>query len=134
MSTAQEYDPQYTQPMLDRPDHDHVNTLDPSMNRLQGSYSPQYDDLQQPPQETGYYQQSFAMQHQQVASQASFDQSQVVQTGPTRAIGGISCSYEAMGHGIDPDEPMSDADPFGLSASMHHPTSYSSGEYQRYQR
>lgn len=26
---------------------------------------------------------------------------------------------------IDPNDPMLDADPFGLSASMHYPTSYS---------
>lgn len=31
----------------------------------------------------------------------------------------------AMGQAIDANDPMLDADPFGLSASMHYPTAYS---------
>ncbi|KAK4929183.1 hypothetical protein LTR49_004080 [Elasticomyces elasticus] len=35
-----------------------------------------------------------------------------------------------MGQGIDPNDPMLDADPFGLSASMHYPTAYSAVDHQ----
>ena len=36
-----------------------------------------------------------------------------------------SSAYASIPHMIDPNDPLLDADPFGLSASMHYPTSYS---------
>jgi hypothetical protein len=45
----------------------------------------------------------------------------------TNAIGG---PYGAESHGFDPYDPMLDADPFGLSASMHFPTPYTYDPHQ----
>lgn len=38
--------------------------------------------------------------------------------------------YGSASHGFDPYDPMLDADPFGLSASMHFPTPYTYGSQQ----
>jgi len=38
---------------------------------------------------------------------------------------GETSAYASIPHMIDPNDPMLDADPFGLSASMHYPTAYS---------
>ncbi|KAF2114414.1 hypothetical protein BDV96DRAFT_494673, partial [Lophiotrema nucula] len=40
----------------------------------------------------------------------------------SNGVGGV---FNGMNHLFDPYDPMLDADPFGLSASMHFPTSYS---------
>lgn len=37
-------------------------------------------------------------------------------------------------HGFDPYDPMMDADPFGLSASMHFPTLYTYDQHQHQHR
>lgn len=38
--------------------------------------------------------------------------------------------FGAGSHAFDPYDPMLDADPFGLSASMHFPTPYTYGSHQ----
>lgn len=44
---------------------------------------------------------------------------------PTES-GGANAVFNGMNHLFDPYDPMLDADPFGLSASMHFPTLYES--------
>jgi hypothetical protein len=38
---------------------------------------------------------------------------------------GVGAVFNTMNHLFDPYDPMLDADPFGLSASMHFPTQFS---------
>lgn len=45
--------------------------------------------------------------------------------GPTES-GQVGAVFNGMNHLFDPYDPMLDADPFGLSASMHFPTLYES--------
>lgn len=40
--------------------------------------------------------------------------------------GAVGAVFNGMNHLFDPYDPMLDADPFGLSASMHFPTMYES--------
>jgi hypothetical protein len=53
-------------------------------------------------------------------------------TAPSSAIprdqgpGHTNAVFNGMNHLFDPYDPMLDADPFGLSASMHFPTMYDS--------
>jgi len=48
-------------------------------------------------------------------------------TGLTTHEGGVvGAVFNGMNHLFDPYDPMLDADPFGLSASMHFPTLYES--------
>lgn len=48
-----------------------------------------------------------------------------VQPSPIQAPEGNSAFGASLNHGYDPYDPMLDADPFGLSASMHFPTQFS---------
>jgi hypothetical protein len=136
--------------MLDQPDPPEVGEADDtSPTQLHGSYPPQFDQQQQqqpqprqqqhaqaqPPQE--YYQQSFGaqipppqhvippQQHfgEQQQQQAAQQAMPVSQPQPSVQSGGGG--QFGMGAIIDPNDPMLDADPFGLSASMHYPTAYS---------
>ena len=135
MSTEHEYDTEQT--MLDQPDHERANTSNPRPDQLHGSYPPQFGDPQQRPQENGYYQQQMSMQpeqHQAMPAQGQYEQSSMMHTTQPQATGGMTGSFDAMGQVIDPNDPMLDADPFGLSASMHYPTSYSVMEQQASQR
>ena len=99
--------------MLDQPDHE--ETSDPPPDQLHGHYPPQYD--QQNPPISDYYQGSMTAPPQLQPHPANTD-------GPGGQFGN-------MGEMIDPNDPMLDADPFGLSASMHYPTSYSFEQPQR---
>ena len=110
MSTEQEYDTHPTRSMLDQPDPDDVS--DPSPDNLRGNYPPRFDA--QNPQHGDYY-------HPRV----NVSQSPQQQTRPTSHPQGSEGSLTTMAEMIDPNDPMLDADPFGLSASMHYPTSYS---------
>ena len=104
MSTEQEYDTQQSRSMLDQPDPD--DNSDPSPDQLHGAYPPQYEHQMNQPPTSDFYPPSLngppQMQQPQSAVDAAF---------------GIDM--------IDPNDAMLDADPFGLSASMHYPTSYS---------
>ena len=73
---------------------------------LQGTYPPQFDQAQGR-QLGAYYD---GVQHGQ--------QQSIMQ--PTSHPNAQDGHYD-----VDPSDPMLDADPFGLSASMHYPTSYS---------
>ncbi|KAK3706106.1 hypothetical protein LTR37_012933 [Vermiconidia calcicola] len=108
-----EYDTQQSRSMLDQPDHE--ETSDPPPDQLHGHYPPQYD--QQNPPISDYYQGSMTAPPQLQPHPANTD-------GPGGQFGN-------MGEMIDPNDPMLDADPFGLSASMHYPTSYSFEQPQR---
>lgn len=107
MSTDQEYDAQHSRSMLDETDLDEVDR-NPSPE-LQGTYPPQFDQAQSQQHGT-YYQPPPGVQHGQ--------QQPMVQ--PTSHPNAQDGDYD-----VDPSDPMLDADPFGLSASMHYPTSYS---------
>lgn len=91
--------------MLDQPDPD--DTSDPSPDRLHGTYPPQHYDQMHPPPTSDFYQPGLN----------GPPQMQPPGTVPDAGPYGIEM--------IDPNDAMLDADPFGLSASMHYPTSYS---------
>ena len=155
MRAEQEYDTQQ-QSMLDEPadaqDQDQDQVSNPSPTRLHGAYPPaQYDvdesqqqqnvqqdyyqhhynhTPQQPmqPQHPGPTQQrpQYAPTHQQPLMPASRPP-----TGHNGMSAGGGPSGFAGGQMIDPNDPMLDADPFGLSASMHYPTAYSALDQPR---
>lgn len=138
MSTEQEYDTQEPQSMLDHPEHDpDHNQVATSPQQLQGIYPPQFDQPEQQQQNGGsdYYQQSYGAQNgqQPMAPHPHYDQSQIMHTSQAQTASGVQGPF-AMGQVIDPNDPMLDADPFGLSASMHYPTSYSSMDQQPQRR
>lgn len=138
MSTEQEYDTANApHSMLDQNDMDQDHTsehdnLDAHHN-LHGNYPPQQYDQAHPPPGQGYcYQQSGQQSHmpppgqQQMTPQYEQQQQHLTQGQQQQGSeGGDSDAYASIPHVIDPNDPMLDADPFGLSASMHYPTSYS---------
>ena len=99
--------------MLEQADPDDIS--DPSPDRLHGNYPPQFNQHQQPPT-SDYYQAPMSEQPQMMSQQAM-----QASSNPPSTDG----QFSTMGEMIDPNDPMLDADPFGLSASMHYPTSYS---------
>lgn len=101
--------------MLDRPDPDDMS--DPSPDQLRGNYPPQIDHDQ--PQTSDYYQPPLSAPPQMTPTSQSQPPSHPPNSDST---GG---QLGSLGEMIDPNDPMLDADPFGLSASMHYPTSYS---------
>ncbi|KAK1808924.1 hypothetical protein LTR12_016706, partial [Friedmanniomyces endolithicus] len=135
VSTEQEYDTQEPQSMLDHSDpHDLERTSDTSPT-LQGTYPPQFEPPKHHAQQE-YYQQQYngpTMPQQMAPPQQPFGEPQKQQTmRPTsqpQARHSVTGPF-AMGQVIDPNDPMLDADPFGLSASMHYPTAYSSAEHR----
>ena len=88
--------------MLDHPDAD--DGFAPSPDRLHGNYPPQFEP---PNPSTGEY------YHPSMSASAPVSH-------PPHTDG----EFAAIGEMIDADDPMLDADPFGLSASMHYPTAY----------
>lgn len=129
MNTEQEYDTtNASHSMLDHPDTDPDHGSDPdnldAHHNLQGNYPPQQYDSAHPPSGQGFnYQQAGQSGHMPPPGQQQltphYEQQQ--QQGSE----GESSAYASIPHMIDPSDPMLDADPFGLSASMHYPTSYS---------
>ncbi|KAF2484222.1 hypothetical protein BDY17DRAFT_295230 [Neohortaea acidophila] len=113
----QEYDAQQSRSMLDPSDPEDLSN--PAQSRLQGRYPQSYD--QQAPQPGDYFPHGMSMppDQQQMTTQ---QQQQMQATGHGHPLDGQIPTMEEM---IDPNDPMLDADPFGLSASMHYPTSYS---------
>ena len=99
--------------MLDHQDPDDAS--EPSPDELRGSYPPQFDERQQPPT-TEYYQAPMSTR----SGHASHPPFQATSHPAT-----TNSPFGAIAEMIDPNDPMLDADPFGLSASMHYPTSYS---------
>ena len=68
--------------------------------------------------------------HQQSSGQRHYEQVSNVQSPNTESSGMHSEDRESDQLGsisqmIDPNDPILNADPFGLSASMHYPTNYS---------
>lgn len=97
--------------MLDQDDADGIS--DPSPDQLHGTYPPQVG--QQHPPSNDYYQAPPSVHpSQQHLPPTSHP--------PNAEPGG---QFGELGEIIDPNDPMLDADPFGLSASMHYPTAYS---------
>jgi hypothetical protein len=92
--------------MLDEPDPD--DNSDPSPDQLHGTYPPQFDQMN-PPTTSGYYQGAVNGAPQMPPPQSNLN-------GP----GG-----QFRNEMIDPNDPMLDADPFGLDTTMHYPTAYS---------
>lgn len=120
--------------MLDQsePDQDHSHDPDnlDARHGLEGTYPPQQYDQAHPSPGQGFgYQPSGQQNHmpppgqQQMTPQ--YDQQQEHAPQGQQGGGGESAAYASIPHMIDPNDPMLDADPFGLSASMHYPTSYS---------
>jgi hypothetical protein len=124
--------------MLDQHDADPDQGSDPDnldSHNLHGNYSSQqYDPAHPTPgQGFGYQQSAQSAQmpppgQQQMTPQYEQQQQQqqhLSQGHQQQSSENESGGYTAIPHMIDPNDPMLDADPFGLSASMHYPTSYS---------
>ena len=114
--------------MLDHSEHDAGHPSNSPPQQLQGSYPPQYDQQQNPSVTSEYYQQPYPPpqpRQQQIGAHQPYEQSHSTNASQAETASGIQGPF-AMGQVIDPNDPMLDADPFGLSASMHYPTSYSS--------
>jgi hypothetical protein len=100
-----------------------------------------YDDEphEQHPTSAGAYQNNFAIpahnmqqphppgnqQPQQMATNGHAPLQQQQTPQQHAADGGAQFGGAPMNTGYDPYDPMLDADPFGLSASMHFPTQFS---------
>ena len=113
MSTEQEYDA-------------HADMLDeenPSDRDVGPGPYPQ--TFSQQPTSTGQ-QMPMGMQSQPPMQQMqSIQQMQPMQPPPTsQAMDPNNPTYSGMNQGFDPYDPMLDADPFGLTASMHFPTQF----------
>jgi hypothetical protein len=123
--------------MLDQHDADPDQGSDPDnldSHNLNGTYSSQQYDSAHPTPGQGFgYQQStqsaqmpppgqqqMTPQYEQQQQQQHLSQGHQQQSNENE-----SGAYTSIPHMIDPNDPMLDADPFGLSASMHYPTSYS---------
>jgi hypothetical protein len=130
--------------MLDQPDQQERGSSDPSPTQLHGSYPPQHFDGQQQQrgQQEYYAQQGYAPQlpqqqvqyapAQQQQQQPLMQGQQAPQRQQQQQQQGNGGGPFAMGQVINPNDPMLDEDPFGLSASMHYPTSYSGiGQHQQ---
>lgn len=119
MSTEQEYDTQHANSMLDDPDADGDGS-DPSPDQMHGHFPQQFEQQQQrpPPMPTtsGFYQQPVQGHPQMMPQPQHMPGSSSAPNGP-----GGGGQFDM----IDPTDPMLDADPFGLSASMHYNTAYS---------
>ncbi|EME88123.1 uncharacterized protein MYCFIDRAFT_184912 [Pseudocercospora fijiensis CIRAD86] len=113
----QEYDTQHSRSMLDEPDDDNLRTH--RSPQSQGQYPQHYQNPQE--QTSGdYYNPPQGMQQGQHQLSPHSQYEQMQQMIPTSHPNGNDGPYE-----VDPNDPMLDADPFGLSASMHYPTTYS---------
>lgn len=129
MSTDHEYDAQqHSHSILDDPDPESLGG--DRSPELRGAYPPQFDH-QQAPQQGQYYQQPPGLhpgpqppQQQQMPPHNQYEQGPTMP--PTSNPPAPSTNF-----GVDPNDPMLDADPFGLSASMHYPTSYSFDQQQQ---
>ena len=113
MSTEQEYDA-------------HADMLDdenPSDRDVGPGPYPQ--TFNQQPASTSQ-QMPMGMQSQPPVQQMqSMQQMQPMQPPPTsQAMDPNNPTYSGMNPGFDPYDPMLDADPFGLTASMHFPTQF----------
>ncbi|TKA77008.1 hypothetical protein B0A55_01963 [Friedmanniomyces simplex] len=135
MPPEQEYDTQEPQSMLDHTDPQDVEHASNTSPTLQGTYPPQFEPQRHHSQQE-YYQQQYggnALPQQMAPPQQPFGeaqrQQQAMPTSQPQARHSISGPF-AMGQVIDPNDPMLDADPFGLSASMHYPTAYSAVEHR----
>ncbi|PIB01175.1 hypothetical protein CB0940_01671 [Cercospora beticola] len=115
----QEYDSHAARSGFEEPEDDSHTSAIRSPEDLSGQYSNQFD--QQAAQQHGeYYQSAHAIPgHAHIANQSQYEQPQMVP--PT--------SHPGTGDYVDPNDPMLDADPFGLSASMHYPQSYAGPQY-----
>ncbi|KAM3415567.1 hypothetical protein BST61_g9088 [Cercospora zeina] len=116
----QEYDSHAARSGYEEPEDDsHTNAIR-SPEDLQGQYSTHFD--QQAARQHGeYYQSANALSggHAHIATPSQYGQPQMVP--PT--------SHPGIGDYVNPNDPMLDADPFGLSASMHYPQSYAGPQY-----
>ncbi|KAK3067062.1 hypothetical protein LTR53_016282 [Teratosphaeriaceae sp. CCFEE 6253] len=122
----QEYDAHEPQSMLD---HDAEQQQGPQgAATLQGTYPPQFEPQrsQQQLPEQEYYQQQYGG-HAMPPPQQQYGESRqrMMPTSQPQARQSAGGPF-AVEQSIDPNDPMLDADPFGLSASMHYPTAYGS--------
>ena len=115
MSTEQEYDSHDTRAMLDVHDTD-VGDADLPPDSMHGNYHIDAHHSQRVPAANDYY---------QPPSSTGMGHSHHMQMQATSLPPGHDGQFPASVDMIDPNDPMLDADPFGLSASMHYPTSYS---------
>jgi hypothetical protein len=126
--TEQEYDTQHSRSILDDPDVDeHQPHAQQPAGSVQETYAQRYGGqpavlaphVQQPSNTDYYHARQFP---QQIAPQASYEQADPI-AQPTSHPAAITDGQ--FNHtNIDPNDPLLDQDPFGLSASMHFPTPY----------
>jgi len=148
VSTEQEYDTQdASHSMLDQHnpgDDDDPSDPDNNLDQghhphgLQGAYPPQQMQFEHqappPPQQQQASAASYAQFGQHASAMPPPGQQQMSpQYDQPQRQGGAqqSGAYGSLPGMIDPNDPMLDADPFGLSASMHYPTSYSFDQHQQ---
>ena len=115
MSTEQEYDSQNTRAMLDVNDPD-LDDGDLPPDHIHGNYHLDAHHRERITAANDYY---------QPPSSAGLGHSQHMHMQATSLPPINDGQFPASVNMIDPNDPMLDADPFGLSASMHYPTSYS---------
>ncbi|OQO03277.1 hypothetical protein B0A48_11533 [Cryoendolithus antarcticus] len=129
VSTEQEYDTQHaSHSMLDETEQDQSDGA--AHLRQHNAYPPLH-----PYGTTSSGQQGFGYQHghpsampppgQQRTPLSQYEMQQGAQALSSLSGGGDGGAFGTLPHMIDPNDPMLDADPFGLSASMHYPTAYS---------
>lgn len=114
MSTEQEYD---SHPhLLPDPDHDTSDQQSVAQSSEAGQYAPQTQYHQAMPPASGNGMPQQTPQYMQTGQMQAPDNKHQLDAG---------VQYPPMNQAFDSYDPMLDADPFGLSASMHFPTSYS---------
>ncbi|KAI7460169.1 hypothetical protein KC357_g9045 [Hortaea werneckii] len=136
--------------MLDHADPDAVTDAhsNASPHQLHAAYPPQ-DQFDQQQAAADYHPRLGygPGQHQRMGSQSQYGQHQIgsqqrqqqqQQQQQQQGSGAAAAAAGGGGQGpfagaqaIDPNDPMLDADPFGLSASMHYPTAYTPMDQRR---
>lgn len=96
--------------MLDQSDQDDIPGS--AQDRMRGTYPPQFD-------------QSRRSQEDYYNAQSGVHQGLHPHMEPTSHPHSSDTKFALINDILDPSDPMLDADPFGLSASMHYPTPYS---------
>lgn len=121
MSTEQEYDTEtMSQSMLDQLDHE--QQLPTALDRSSKiSFSPNFD----PTNRQAFQYQQHNHNPQQLTPHSQDEPTQFATTSAQAHPSDMLDAYGNFAHMIDPDDPMLDADPFGLTASMHYSTTYS---------
>jgi hypothetical protein len=117
LNIDQEYDSHQPRSAFDEPEDEAQSGTMRSPEELQGQYAPQFSQNQAP--HYGEYYHGMPGEQQHMPAQPQYEHQQTV---PATSNPGPS-DY------VDSNDHMLDADPFGLTASMHYPQPYSAHQY-----